>query len=285
MSFLNISFLDILDIFLVTILFYQVYMLIRGTVAINIFIGIFTVYLLWLLVKALNMQLLGNILGQVMGVGVIALIIVFQQELRHFFLLIGTKYFTNRNFALENIFSPFIKKNVSKLKIVPIVTACRHMALTKTGALIVIKKTSDLSYYVEMGEEINADITSRLIESIFYKNNPLHDGAMIINGDKIQAVSCVLPVSEKLTIPKKLGLRHRAALGISETADCFVVIVSEERGLISYAQYGELTLDISPSELTIMLEKEFSDNKEAQKHIIKSKQEKYKSSELTAEYQ
>ncbi len=259
MTFLDIRFLDILDIFLVAWLMYQLFMFIKGTVAINIFVGIFSIYLVWLLVKALKMQLLGSILGQVMGVGMVALIIVFQQELRRFFLLVGTRYFTNRNFSLERIFSPFGKTKSENMNIPAIVTACRHMAMTKTGALIVIQKNSDLSIYSETGEFLNAEISSRTIEAIFFKNAPLHDGAMIVKDDRILAASCVLPISDDKTLPKHLGMRHRAALGIAENTDSFVIIVSEETGYISYAQYGKVNTNITPGELTKMLEEQFTD--------------------------
>lgn len=279
MTFLDIRFLDILDIFLVAYLLYQVYMFIKGTVAINIFVGIFSIYLVWLLVKALNMQLIGSILGQVMGVGMIALIIVFQQELRRFFLLMGTRYFSNKNFSLEYLFSFFIKKEADSINIASIVTACRHMALTKTGALIVIAKESDLTQYASTGEIFDAETGSRLIETIFFKNSPLHDGAMIIKSNKIHAASCVLPVSESNILPKNLGLRHRAAMGIAEVTDAFVVIVSEESGYISYAQYGRVITNITPGELTKLLENQYSAQKSSEKDSAKKKYMKKKFSE------
>jgi uncharacterized protein (TIGR00159 family) len=257
MSFIDFRFLDFLDIFLVAYLLYQVYMFIKGTVAINIFVGIFSIYLLWMLVKALNMQLLGNILGQVMGVGMVALIIVFQQELRRFFLMMGTRYFNNKKFSVESFFSPFIKKESERINISAIVTACRKMSGGKVGSLIVITRDSNLSTFAETGEVINSETKSRLIETIFFKNCPLHDGAMIINGEKIQAVACILPVSENPNLPKHLGLRHRAALGVSEITDAFVIIVSEETGFISYAQYGQVTQNITVPELSNLLENLF----------------------------
>jgi diadenylate cyclase len=257
MSFITIRILDIIDIILVAYMLYQIYMLIRGTVAINIFIGIFSIYVFWLLVKALNMQLLGTIMGQVMGVGAIALIIVFQQEFRRFFLHVGTRYFSSKPFFLERWFQNISSEHVVKVKVPVIVKACRHMADTKTGALIVIRKYSDLNMYIESGDRINADITNRLIEAIFFKNSPLHDGALIIEEDRIVAAACVLPVSDDKTLPKDLGLRHRAALGISETTDAFVIVVSEETGSISYAQFGKLTTQISHQELSRVMKNEF----------------------------
>lgn len=264
MNFLEIRFLDILDIFLVAYLLYQVYMLIRGTVAINIFMGIFLAYLVWLIVKALNMELLSNILGQVMGVSVIALIVVFQQEIRRFLLLIGTRYFSNKNFSLEYLFSIFIKSTTKKnVRITPIVSACEHLSKHSTGALIVIAKNSKLGVYTETGELINAETSSRLLETIFFKNSPLHDGAAIVVKDKLVAAGCVLPVSPNQDLPKNLGLRHRAALGMSETTDSFVIVVSEETGNISYAQLGNLHTDITPRQLKELLKESFYTEKQA----------------------
>ncbi len=264
MSFLSIGILDILDIIIVAFLLYQFYMLIKGTVAINIFVGIFTVYLVWLLVKALNMNLLGTILGQFMGVGVIALIIVFQQEIRRFLLLVGTRYFANRNFSLENVFSFFMKTTSQNIYIKPIVDACVNLSKTKTGALIVIANQSKLTTYAETGEVINAKTSMRLLQTIFFKNSPLHDGAVIISGEKIFAAACVLPVSSNKTLPKNLGLRHRAALGLTETTDAFVVIVSEETGHISYSHFGKIRTNINAEELYDLLNREFKDKPQSE---------------------
>lgn len=258
MTFLSIRFLDILDIFLVAYLLYQVYMLLKGTVAMNIFVGVFGTYLLWLLVKALNMQLLGSILGQVMGVGMVAIVVVFQQEIRRFFLLIGTRYLANRNFSIEKFLSLFIKKDTPEVKIYQIVKACVTMARSKTGALIVVTDKSDLKSYSETGEILDAITSQRTIETVFFKNSPLHDGAMIIYGDKIYAAGCVLPVSENPKIPQHLGLRHRAAVGMTEATDSFVLIVSEETGYISYAQNGKVVTHVSPTELSIKMKTIFS---------------------------
>ncbi len=273
MSFISIGILDIIDIFLVAYLLYQAYLLIKGTVAINIFIGIFSVYLIWLLVIALNMQLLSSILGQFMGVGVIALIIVFQQEIRNFLILIGTKYFSNKNFSLERLFAIFIKKITPKIKIDSIVKACKNMAESKTGALIVIARDSKLYSYAESGDILNANTSSRLIETIFAKNTPLHDGAVIIISEKVNAARCVLPISRDQSLPKNLGLRHRAALGISEITDAFVVVVSEETGHISCAQTGRITTNISVKELKRLLEKEFTSAKEDKQDVNQLKKQ------------
>ena len=256
-AFITIRFLDILDILLVAFLFYQIYNLIRGTNAINIFIGIFSLYLLWLLVKALNMSLLSSILGQVIGVGVIALLIVFQQEIRRFLLIISTRYIRSRKFSLENLFS-FGEKNGKKVNIDSIVNACSNMSAFKTGALIAISKKSDLLSFIRTGDTINADTSSRLLESMFFKNSPLHDGAVIIKNDKIIAARCVLPTTDRIDLPPQFGMRHRAALGIAEKTDAVVILVSEETGAISFAKEEEIETNIGPNRLRQILEREFS---------------------------
>jgi diadenylate cyclase len=256
MNFLEIRLIDILDIILVAYLLFQVYLLIRGTVAIKIFVGIFFTYLIWLIVKALNMQLLSSILGQVMGVGVIALLIVFQQELRRFFLLLGSRYFSKFDVSLESWFS-FMVKQQPHVKVHSIVKACDRMSKSMTGALIAIANSSRLDTYAETGTTINASTSSILLETIFFKNGPMHDGAVIINNDKIFAARCVLPVSDNQFMPKHYGLRHRAAKGLSEITDAFVIVISEETGFISYVKYGNIYPNISPSELKQALEEEF----------------------------
>ncbi len=255
-SFISFRILDAIDILLVAFLLYQVYMIIKGTVAINIFVGIFSVYLLWLIVKALNMELLSSILGQFIGVGVIALIIVFQQELRRFLLLIGSRYFVKtKKFSLERLLSINIKTSFEG-SISPVVSACVNMSKTKTGALIVVSKRLELSPIANTGDELNAIVSSRLLESIFYKNSPLHDGAALIQGNKIKAARCVLPISDNQNIPASLGLRHKAALGLTETANVLVVIVSEQTGNISFAKDGILNVNVSKEELEEVLKEE-----------------------------
>ncbi|MBK8807087.1 MAG: TIGR00159 family protein [Bacteroidales bacterium] len=237
-SFLRFGILDFIDIFLVALLMYQVYKMIRGTVAINIFIGIFGVYLFWLLVKALNMQLLSSILGQFIGVGVIALIIVFQQEIRRFLIVVTSKYLTKSWFSFDKLFQ-LNTTPANEIEIDAILSSIQNMSKTKTGALIVISKYIDLLNYTQTGERINANINAQLIESIFFKNNPLHDGAIIIVGNKIKAAKCILPSTVRQDIPAHYGLRHRAALGISEETNTITLVVSEERGTISYAVEGQ----------------------------------------------
>jgi diadenylate cyclase len=255
-TFITIRVVDIIDVLLVAYLMFQVYMLIRGTVAMNIFIGILSFYLLWIIVRAMGMQLLGSILGQVIGVGVIALIIVFQQEIRRFLIYIGNQYFSRNRLSLEKVIPINITQH-PKVKIKSIIKAVINMAKSKTGALVVIARKSELTVYAETGDSLNADTSSRLIESIFNKESPLHDGALIINGDRLVAARCVLPVSENLNLPPNYGLRHRAALGLSENADALTIIVSEQTGKISLAESGKLLTDVSVKELMAKLDLDF----------------------------
>ncbi len=258
--FITIGFFDILDVLLVAFLFYQLYRLIKGTVAINIFAGIFTIYLLWLIVKALKMSLLSTILGSFIGVGVLAVIIVFQQEIRKFLLFLGTQDFLSKSNPISKYFRKYFAGEVQELNnntIREISRACRNMSKTKTGALIVVSTRSELATYQQTGDVIDAKISHRLIESVFFKNSPMHDGAMIIVGDKLKAARCVLPIDDDLNIPAELGLRHRAALSMSIETDAMVVTVSEETGKISFAKSGELTHNISHEKLFDSMQKEF----------------------------
>ncbi len=256
-TFVTIRVLDVIDVLLVAYVMYQVYMLIRGTVAMNIFIGILSFYLLWIIVRALEMQLLGTILGNVIGVGVIALIIVFQQEIRRFLIFFGNQYFSSNRLSLEKVIPIHITPQ-PKVKIKSIIKAVINMAKSKTGALVVISKKSELTVYAETGDSLNAETSSRLIESIFNKDSPLHDGALIINGDRIMAARCVLPVSENLNLPPNYGMRHRAALGLSENTDALTIIVSEQTGKVSVAESGKLLTDLGAKELMSKLDLDFA---------------------------
>lgn len=246
----QINLIDLIDVVLVAFLIFQLYKIIRGTVAIRIFVGIFFIYLFWKITEVLKMELLSEILGQFIGVGVIALIIVFQQELRRFLLLIGTRGFFSENKAAKRLFS-WTKTDGSTvmLDIPAIVTACTHMADTKTGALIVITKASDLTQITSTGDMINAKISNRLLESIFFKNSPLHDGAVIIDRNTIKAARCVLPATENPDFPASLGMRHRAAVGVTENTDAIAISVSEQTGDISIAKEGSLERNLSPDKL------------------------------------
>ena len=253
MGFLEFNILDILDILLVTFLLFQLYKLIKGTVAIRIFIGIAAIYLLWKLVEALQMELLGEILGQFIGVGVLAVIIVFQQELRRFLLMIGNTKFFSKDGVLK--FNWINEENVAEVKISDIVRACEEMAKTKTGAIIVITRENGLSNYIDTGEIINAKTSNLFLQSIFFKNSPLHDGAVIITGETIKAARCVLPAIENDSFPSNLGMRHRAAAGITENTDSIAIVVSEEKGKISVAHNGKLEISLSAKQLKEFLQK------------------------------
>lgn len=254
--FITFRWLDAIDIIIVAILLFQFYRLIRGTVAVNIFIGVLSLYLLWLLVRALDMRLLGSILGQFIGVGVIALIIVFQQELRRFLLIIGTSGILDRK--SWRVFGNRGAGQGTGLSTDVVVNACMSMAQSRTGAILILARDSGLKFYANTGEHVDAALTVRMLESIFYKNSPLHDGAVIIAGNRIRAARCVLPVTENEEFPAHLGMRHRAAVGISETSDAIAVVVSEQTGGISIARKGVLESDLSPRQLRELLDTEFN---------------------------
>lgn len=258
-AFIVIRFLDVLDILIVAFLLYKLYLAIKGTAAFNIFMGIFIVYIVWLFIEGLNMELMSSIMGPVMAAGVLALVVVFQQEIRKIALTIGSRYnILNKGLSLEHLFSrdhsTFSSEHVKK-----IVTACEMMSRSKTGALIVLTNKVELNEYIETGEEINADVSVALLESIFFKNSPLHDGAVIIHGGIIKAARCVMPVSNRKLKNAQLGLRHRAAVGMSQATDAQLLIVSEETGKISYAYNGRLKEDLNPIELTRLVEKVYQE--------------------------
>ena len=254
MNFLEFSILDIVDIILVAFLLLQLYKLVRGTVAIKIFVGISAIYLLWKLVEALQMDLLSEILGQFIGVGVLAVIIVFQQELRKFLLMIGNTKFFSKEGIMK--FKWVNEENTVEVNINAVVDACKQMASNMTGAIIIITKENSLSSYIDTGELIQAKTSSSLLQNIFFKNSPMHDGAVIITGNKLMAARCILPVIENDTFPSHLGMRHRAAAGITENTDCLAIIVSEERGKISIAKNGKLEIDLSSEQLKGRLQEE-----------------------------
>jgi len=255
-AFLHIRLLDVIDIFLVALLLYQLYMLIRGTVAYSISLAIAAIYIFWWAVRALKMELLSTILGSVLGVGVIALIIVFQQEIRRFLIFIGSRYVDGNRISFEKVLHlKFDTK--SQVKIRSILKAVMQFSQEKTGALIVIKRKSNMDMYAETGDILNAETSSRLLASIFNKTGPLHDGAVIISSDKVKAARVILPVTEKLDLPPEYGLRHRAGLGISEVTDSLVIIVSEENGQISVAENGILQKNVPARYLKQKLEDEF----------------------------
>ena len=247
MGFVPFTFIDLIDIILVAAIMYWIYRMTKGTNAPYILSGIIAVYLLWVVVRALNMELLSSILGQLISVGAIALIIVFQPELRRFLQMIGMRQ-KHFNF-ITRIFSS--SDDEVQTNIIPIVTACRE---TKTGALIVIGQRSDLRLIAAGGIALDAKVSTSLLENIFFKNAPLHDGAVLIEGDRIVAAKCILPVTQS-AVPKSYGTRHRAAIGMSEISDAIILVVSEETGGISITQNGEIRRDIDPSHLQQILQR------------------------------
>ena len=250
---------DIVDILLVAIMLFYVYRLMKESRSLNVFMGILLFVVLWLVVtQVLEMKLLGSIMDKLVSVGVIGLIILFQEEIRKFFYNIGAH---QRMRTLRRLFSVGDKNRSSeelKQSIMPIVMSCMSMSKKKIGALIVIQRAIPLDDIVATGERIESHISQRLIENIFFKNSPLHDGAMVIANQRIRAAGCILPVSHSLDIPKELGLRHRAALGITHESDCIAIVVSEETGSISVAIRSRFQLRLSAEKLESILTKELA---------------------------
>lgn len=254
---INFGIIDIIDIVSVALILFYIYQLMKESSSANIFSGIIVFVIVWILVtQVFEMRLLGSILDKLVNVGALAVIIIFQEEIRQFFSNIGAK---RRATFIFRLFTRKKKEDTTghRKEIIPIVMACMNMSKQKVGALIVIERGIGLNEIIRSGEIINADINQRLIENIFFKNSPLHDGAMVISHGKIKAAGCILPVSHDIDIPKSLGLRHRAALGISQKSDCLSVIVSEETGGISVAENGQFRLRLTAEELERILTTEW----------------------------
>lgn len=252
LDFIHFGIVDVIDILLFAVLLYQLYKLLRGTAAIRIFFTVVILFLLWKLMSVFHFRLLTSLMRQVISVGVIALFIIFQPEIRKFLLMLGNakavRFFSGR----------FHKNDVTKLaaeEIHNIVRACRRMSESKTGALIVLEKDTPLDEIIATGEHLDAIISRELIENIFFKNSPLHDGAMIIKNHRINSARCILPVSKRDDLSTDLGLRHRSAIGVTVLTDAIAVVVSEQTGNISLCQGGNLTHDVSP----LVLEKTLND--------------------------
>jgi diadenylate cyclase len=256
-SFLHLRLLDLVDIFCVAIIIYYIYNLLRGTIALNILLGLFIISLVFLVVRQLEMRLLTQILGGFVSVGTLALVIVFQQEIRRFLLLIGKNASLHQNRLWKSFFRD--KKELEKANFVfirPVIEACRSMQGSKTGALIVFAKYFDEQYFQNSGETINAAISKRLLESIFQKYSPLHDGAVVISDGRIKSASSILPLTDNEKLPPQFGLRHRAGIGISEMSDAVAVIISEETGEISYAKQGRVRMNVTLVDLERLLNKD-----------------------------
>ncbi|MFT6054735.1 MAG: hypothetical protein ACJAS3_001526 [Roseivirga sp.] len=248
LGFLDVRWVDIVDILLVSVLLYQVYKLLKGSAAVRVLIGFLSLYLIYLVVRAAQMELLAGILGQFMGVGVLAAIIIFSQEIRKFLIILGKTSF-RRNVIFENLLIWRKKKPKVNMNIAAVVEASKTLSGSNTGALMVFSRNTELKFYADSGDLLDAFISKRLLISIFNKYSPLHDGAVILYEGKIKAARCLLPVSERDNLPAQWGLRHRAALGMSEATDTLVLIVSEETGQVSIARNGTIHGNLSAPEV------------------------------------
>ena len=237
-DFIDFSFVDVIDIFLVALLLFYLYKLVRGTVAINIFIGIVIIYLIWRLTDLLNMDVLSNLLGKFISVGFFALIVVFQEEIRKFLLLLGSTNFTNKRKVIR--YFKFLNRSRESLELNlnVLLNSCKEMSKNKVGAIIVLQKNNSLDFTLNEGNYAKIQLTPQVLESIFFKNSPLHDGAIVVENNFITATRVVLPVSDRSNIPSSYGLRHRAALGITEKTDALVIVISEQTGKIVYVKNG-----------------------------------------------
>ncbi len=254
-EFWDFRFIDFVDVFLVAILLYYIYKLVKGTVAINIFIGILIIYFVWRLTDYLNMHMLYRIFDGFMKVGIIALIVVFQPEIRKFLLMVGSTNIGGKKRIFKNF--KFLKSDVDTVTDVDaIIDACNKMAATHTGALIVIERNNNLDFLTTTGDEMNINVSQPIIESIFFKNSPLHDGAIVISNNIVKATRVILPVNNEKTIPERFGLRHRAAIGITEKTDAVAIAVSEETGQISYIKNGEFEMYKTTNDLIEKIKKD-----------------------------
>ena len=249
--FVSFGVKDVIDILLVAILMYYTYKLMRSSGTLAIFSGVVSIIVVWVIVyEVLEMRLIGGILDKFISVGFIVLVILFQDDIRRFLVVLGS------NRGLRFLYNIFKRKENSPMEqkyIAPVVLACINLAKRKTGALIVIRRELDLSTYIQSGEMFRADVNARLIENIFFKNSPLHDGALIISDNEIKAAGCILPIAHHAVIPKEMGLRHRSGLGMSIETDALVIIISEEKGAITVAHNGKLSIDVSAEDLQQIL--------------------------------
>ena len=251
-NFIHFRIIDVLDILIVAILLFELYKLTKGTAAVKIFWVLALIFVIYEVVSFFHFTMLSDLMGELINVGVLAIIILFQPEIRKFLLYIGdgrlVRFFSDR-FTKQNKHNEF-SEEIEEVKV-----ACRHMSATMTGALIIFAKKTPLDEFLNTGEEIDAKPSAELLENIFFKNSPLHDGAVIIKDHRITAARCILPVTQKTNIPGHYGLRHRAAIGVTEVNDCIALVVSEETGIISMVTGGEIRT-INPTELRENIEKE-----------------------------
>lgn len=255
--FISFGITDAIDILLVAVILYLLFNMVKGTSAVNIFIGLALIYVVWIVIRALDLKLLSSLMGKFVNVGVIAIMVVFQQEIRKFLLYIGSNEFIkSRNW--KSIFKMNLLGNSTdsiETDVDAVINACFNMSDTKTGALIIISRKSDLKFYISTGEKVDSSLTERMLENIFFKNSPLHDGAVIVINNRIVAARCVLPVTEKIDFPANYGMRHRAAVGITETTDAIAISVSEQTGAVSLTTNGEINANVSRDKLRFLLEK------------------------------
>ncbi|MBQ7771121.1 MAG: diadenylate cyclase CdaA [Bacteroidales bacterium] len=256
-GFLQLSLTDILDILLLALIIYVAFRWIRGTSAMSIFIAIISLYVIRVLVSAFNMRLMNALMETVLDVGVIALIVIFQPEIRKFLIRLGNRYMssTKGKQILEKVLGKSNTKTVGNDMANEITEACRRMSESKTGALIVIAHTTPLDDVISTGDNIDASIHRRLLMNLFFKNSPLHDGAVVISGERIIAARCTLPITERTDLPASYGMRHKAAIGITEDTDADAITVSEETGNISFIKGGQVTPINNINELKLLLSK------------------------------
>tara|TARA_A100000171_G_scaffold47529_1_gene53697 strand:+ start:821 stop:1669 length:849 start_codon:yes stop_codon:yes gene_type:complete len=260
-GFLEVRWVDIIDILLVSVLLYQVYKLLKGSVAVRVLVGFLSLYLIYLVVRAAQMELLAGILGQFMGVGVLAAIIIFSQEIRKFLLILGKTSF-RKNGVLESLLIWRKKKPKVNMNLTAVIEASKSLSGSNTGALMVFSRNTELKFYADSGDLLDAFISKRLLISIFNKYSPLHDGAVILYEGKIKAARCLLPVSERENLPAQYGLRHRAALGMSEATDTLILIISEETGQMSIARNGKIDSNLSAPEIRKKLNRYLNEEEE-----------------------
>lgn len=253
-DFIDISFIDVLDVLMVGLLIYWLIRVVRGTSAVNIFLGVLLLYVVWIASRAVGMKLLSFILGQVLGVGVVALLVIFQPEIRRFLQRISSSTTAAQQGVFKKLFRHAKQAGMPARELEELTAACRKMGETRTGALIVIRHGSGLGDILDTGDEIDARINRRLIENVFFKNSPLHDGAMVIGDNRILAARCTLPITGRQGIPAHYGMRHRAAIGMSEVSDASVIVVSEETGDISFVTDGIIKTMGSITELRLAIE-------------------------------
>lgn len=256
-KFWDFGIIDFIDVFLVAILLYYIYKLVKGTVAINIFIGIIIIYAVWKLTDFLKMNMLHNIFDGFIKVGIIALIVVFQPEIRKFLLMVGSTNLGRKGKFFSKM--TFLKTEAeNETNIDAIIAACNKMGTTLTGALIVLERNNNLDFLIGTGDAMNISVTQPIIESIFFKNSPLHDGAIIIENNIVKATRVILPVNNEKKIPERFGLRHRAAIGITEKTDALAIVVSEESGQISYIKNGEFVMFKDTQDLSEIIKKDLA---------------------------